>query len=87
MQAFCGDCGTPIYACSYDDPTAYGLRIGALAERDALPPRRRIWCRSTLPWSQSLEGLPPRATEYATRKVPEVLGASAMPVCAWVNGW
>jgi hypothetical protein len=63
VQAFCGDCGTPIYACAFDAPATYGLRIGALAERAALPPQRRIWCRSALPWSQSLEGLPQRAAE------------------------
>ena len=63
VQAFCGDCGTPIYACAYDDPQAYGLRIGCLAERDSLPPQRRIWCRSALAWSTNLDGLPQRPAE------------------------
>jgi hypothetical protein len=60
VQAFCGNCGTPIYACAYDNPETYGLRIGALAERGQLPPQRQIWCNSALPWSESIAGLPQR---------------------------
>ena len=63
LQAFCGDCGTPIYACAYDDPQTYGLRTGALAERDELPPRSQKWCRSALPWSANIAGLPARERE------------------------
>ena len=63
IQAFCGDCGTPIYACAYEDPQTYGLRIGALDQRDQLPPQRQIWCRSALAWSASLAGLPQRVRE------------------------
>ena len=63
IQAFCGDCGTPIYACAYDNPRTYGLRIGSLAERDALAPTRRIWCRSALAWSEDVSALPQRPTE------------------------
>ena len=63
VQAFCGECGTPIYACAFDDAKTYGLRIGALDEREHLPPRRRIWCRSALPWSESITGLPQRPME------------------------
>ena len=63
VQAFCGDCGTPIYACAFEDPKTYGLRIGSLAQRDQLPPQHQKWCRSALSWSQSLEGLPQRPRE------------------------
>ena len=28
LHAFCGNCGTPIYACAVDNPQSYGLRIG-----------------------------------------------------------
>ena len=47
-QAFCADCGTPIYATSVTDPQVYSLRIGAIRQRAELPPRRQIWCRSAL---------------------------------------
>lgn len=58
IQAFCGNCGTPIYASAAEGATTYGLRVGALAQRGQLPPTRQIWCRSALSWSGNLEGLP-----------------------------
>ncbi|MBF6561382.1 MAG: GFA family protein [Candidatus Binataceae bacterium] len=56
-QAFCADCGTPIYATSVTDPQVYSLRIGAIRQRAELPPRRQIWCRSALAWANDLSGL------------------------------
>ena len=59
LHTFCPNCGTPIYATSVtDNPTAYGLRVGSLKQRAELPPQKRIWCRSALPWSQDVSGLP-----------------------------
>lgn len=63
VQAFCGDCGTPIYACAVQDPVTYGIRVGTLAQRAQMKPSRQIWCRSALPWASSLEGLPQREKE------------------------
>ena len=58
-HAFCPNCGSPIYATSDEDnPSVFGLRVGALDQRAQLAPKRRIWCRSALPWSQDLGGLP-----------------------------
>jgi len=59
-HAFCADCGSPIYAAAPQDTPTYSLRVGALRQRAELPPRRRIWCRSALPWSLDLAGLPER---------------------------
>ena len=57
-QAFCPECGAPVYAhAAVESPTSYGLRVGCLQERNALVPRKRIWCRSALPWSTDLSGL------------------------------
>ena len=56
-QAFCPDCGTPIYAAAPENPPTYSLRLGAIAERAALRPRRQIWCGSALPWSMDLGGV------------------------------
>ena len=58
IHTFCGDCGSPIYSSAYEHPVTYGLRVGGIAQRDQLPPQRQIWCRSALPWSASLQGLP-----------------------------
>jgi len=41
-HAFCGDCGTPIYATSVEAPQSYSLRIGTLDQRRALTPRRSV---------------------------------------------
>lgn len=57
VHAFCADCGTPVYSCAISDPPAYSLRIGCLAQRAQLPPKRQIWCRSSLPWSMNLDGI------------------------------
>lgn len=57
-HAFCGDCGTPIYATSVETPRSYSLRIGTLDQRRALTPKRQIWRRSALPWCDNLEDVP-----------------------------
>ncbi len=57
-HAFCGDCGTPIYACAVEDPPpSYSLRVGTIAQRAAFAPRRQIWRRSALPWVDRLAGV------------------------------
>lgn len=58
-QAFCPDCGSPLYTCDADEPAGVGigLRVGCIEERQRLIPRRQKWCRSALPWTQSLIGL------------------------------
>jgi len=57
-QGFCGDCGSPIYATSADDPKVYNLRLGAVRQRAQIPPLRQIWCESGLAWGQDISGLP-----------------------------
>jgi hypothetical protein len=60
-QAFCGDCGTPIYACAIDNPQSYSLRLGTITQRASFSPRRQIWRRSALTWVDALSAVP--ATE------------------------
>ena len=62
-QVFCPNCGSPLYAYAVGDPVTYGLRVGCLDERHALPPRKRIWCRSALAWSIDIGELPTRERE------------------------
>jgi hypothetical protein len=58
-HAFCPTCGSPIFATAdSDSPPSYTLRVGGLAQRTQLPPTRRIWCRSALPWSQDVSAVP-----------------------------
>jgi hypothetical protein len=56
-QAFCPDCGTPVYAANASGPPNYSLRVGTITERAQLAPKRQIWCRSALPWSMNLQGV------------------------------
>jgi len=57
-HAFCPDCGTPIYAAAPHDTKSYGLRVGTLAQRAQLRPRRQIWFRSVRPWVMNLADIP-----------------------------
>ena len=57
-QGFCGDCGSPIYTHAAEErPKTYGLRVGCIRERQALKPRKRIWCKSAMQWSTDLRGM------------------------------
>ena len=57
-QAFCGECGAPIYASDAENPTVVHLRLGALRQRAEIAPRRQIWCSSSLPWALDIRALP-----------------------------
>ncbi len=58
IQAFCGDCGSPIYATSATgDNRTFGIRVGALGQRAELSPGRQFWCDSRLPWMPDLPGV------------------------------
>ena len=56
-QAFCSDCGTRIYASAVEDPPVFNVRLGTVAQRSQLPPKKQLWCRSALPWTMSLDGM------------------------------
>ena len=57
-HAFCPECGAPVYSAAVVDPQAYSLRVGCLKQRAELPPQRRIWCRSAVPWSTDIDDIP-----------------------------
>jgi hypothetical protein len=61
LHAFCGNCGTPVYACAPANPPSYTLRIGTITQRAAFSPRRQIWRGSALSWIDALASVP--ATE------------------------
>ena len=57
-QAFCAECGSPIYGTHVgEDPKFYGIRVGTLRQRDALSPKVQIWCRSAQPWISNLDAI------------------------------
>jgi hypothetical protein len=57
-QVFCGNCGTPLYACAPENPASYTLRPGVITQRASFSPRRQIWRRSALPWADTVAALP-----------------------------
>ena len=58
VLAFCENCGTPLYACATEAPTAYSLRIGTLSQRHELgKPGRQIWVERRLPWTVLADGV------------------------------
>jgi hypothetical protein len=57
-QAFCPECGAPIYAAAVENTPTYNLRAGTIKQRAQLgQPKWQIWCRSALPWVMDLEGI------------------------------
>jgi len=59
VQAFCGQCGTPIYSTSPGDGVQPSyVWVGILRQRGQLAPRRQIWWRSAQPWVTQLDALP-----------------------------
>ena len=58
-QAFCPECGTPIYATTDDDdPKIHGIRVGTVRQRDELIPKHQLWSRSAQHWLPDLASLP-----------------------------
>jgi hypothetical protein len=58
VQAFCPDCGSPIYSSAPKDPPVYNIRIGVIRQRAELTPARQIWCSSGLGWDQDISAVP-----------------------------
>ena len=58
QQAFCGACGSPLYASSDEAPGGrkIGLRAGVLSQFSALVPKRQFFARSAVAWLPVLPG-------------------------------
>ncbi len=57
VQAFCADCGTPIYSAAEKDPSMYVLRVGAIGQKGDLRPSKQSWCRSAAGWVMELRDI------------------------------
>ena len=57
-QAFCSECGTPLYAAAQDNPTSVIIRLGCVEQRARLKPFIQIWQSSALPWLAELATVP-----------------------------
>lgn len=54
IQAFCPECGTPMYSAEPGESAFFSIRAGTARQRAELMPRTQIWCRSALGWLASL---------------------------------
>lgn len=64
MLGFCPECGTRILARPHGaDEGAINLRVGALSQRDQLPPKLQVWTRSAQPWIDELGTIPRMDTQ------------------------
>ena len=63
-QAFCPQCGTPVYSAPEDGKSAFfGIRVGAIRQRDLLPPTAQYWARSAQTWVQRIDDMPKVETQ------------------------
>ena len=54
--AFCGKCGTRIYAKPKNGKSGFfGLRVGTIRQRKSLHPKRQAWKKSCLDWVQGIK--------------------------------
>ena len=59
VQAFCGQCGSPIYSTTPGEgqQASYMVRVGILAQRDQLAPKKQNWFRSARSWVTGLDAV------------------------------
>ena len=57
VQAFCPKCGSPIYSTTPGEgqQASYMVRVGILAQRDQLAPKKQNWFRSARNWVTQLD--------------------------------
>ncbi len=59
MQAFCPECGSPLYSAPPPGERGYfGIRVGTANQRDQLVPKTQYWARSARAWTQDLSAMP-----------------------------
>lgn len=49
-RAFCGTCGTHLYAHSESEPTVCSVKVGALDDPSQFRPKLQMWTSEAQPW-------------------------------------
>jgi len=64
-QAFCPNCGSPIYAGPEEDSSLQyvSMRVGLIKQKFRFKPSRQIWCCSSLDWMPEFSDIPKNETE------------------------
>ena len=65
VQAFCPECGTPIYSSSTENPAWISIRLGGVRQRAQLKPSSQIWYHSAMPWLPELSSVPSSPEQQA----------------------
>ena len=64
VQAFCAECGSPLYSTSVGDgPKTYNVRLGTARQHDRLVPKHQIWFRSSRDWLADIAAMPKTDTQ------------------------
>ena len=58
IQAFCPECGTPLFAAAAENPRSVVVRLGCVTQRAQLRPSSQIWQHLALPWLSELSSIP-----------------------------
>lgn len=58
VQAFCPECGTPLYGTAPENATSVIIRLGCVEQRAQLQPAVQIWQRSAMSWTSELSSIP-----------------------------
>ena len=53
IQAFCGNCGTHLFATDVEK-NLFNLRTGFLAQKNELKPKEHVFTKSLIPWIKEL---------------------------------
>src|SRR5246127_4488359 len=65
-QAFCPECGTPLYATAANDPQKFNIRVGTVPQRAELRPKTQGWCRSARDWVMDLQSVRQFAKQWTS---------------------
>ena len=57
VQAFCPECGTPLFASAAESPASVVVRLGCVTQRALLRPSAQIWRQLALPWLSELSSI------------------------------
>jgi len=68
LRAFCGRCGSPIYAYLTATPEVLRIRLGSLDTPFTKQPKAHTWVSDKAPW-EPIEGGLPQFPEWAPRAV------------------
>jgi len=59
QQAFCPECGSPIYSTTVGEGSkVHSIRLGTVRQRNQLTPKSQLWFRSAQPWVAALHAIP-----------------------------